>query len=185
MSTEKPRRRRFWRIVPPGTLEQMPIHLSPQARNHRGDPAASLRRRAMLSSLFLLVVTLFACATIRSARAASAPVLSIIPDTRPLIPTVIITGIENGELLGTIRGEMRLFLGDKQIVPDGSGSFRVPAGILKTDVHTIAAPEGMQFVASKKGKRFYPVQAKQAQALAPKNRIYFRTQEEAQAAGYR
>jgi len=120
-----------------------------------------------------------------SARAASVPEMRIIPDTRPLMPTVIIRGIENGELVGAMKGDVRLFLGDRQVIPDGSGAFRVPAGILKTDIRTVAVPDGMRFVASKKGKRYYSVDAAQAQGLAPKNRIYFYSEEEAKAAGYR
>lgn len=165
----------------------MPIHIALHSKDRSSHKAScALRRRALLSCLFLVIITVFACiSSVLSATAAPSSPLSIVPDTRPLLPTVLITGIENGELVGEIRGDVRLFLGDKQIVPDGSGSFRVPAGNLKTDVHTIAVPEGMQFVASKKGKRFYPVHSKQAEGLAPKNRIYFPTEEAARAAGYR
>lgn len=140
----------------------------------------------MLSSVFLVIVTIVACVSgILSATAASSPMFMVVPDTRPLVPTVVLKGIENGELVGEIRGDVRLFLGDRQIIPRGSGAFRVPAGILKTDVRTIALPEGMRFVASRKGKRYYPVHSKQAEELTPKNRVYFRTEEEARAAGYK
>ena len=145
-----------------------------------------MRRRAILSCVFLIIVTAFACVSgILSATAASTLSFVIVPDTRSLLPTVLIMGIENGELVGEIRGDVRLFLGDRQIIPNGSGAFRVPAGELKNDVRTIQLPEGMHFVASKKGKRYYSVHSKQAEGLAPKNRIYFRTEEEAKAAGYR
>ncbi len=164
----------------------MPIHLplccisgrSSEARKH------ALQRRAICSCAFLILITLIACiGAIRSAAAASA--FTILPDTRPLLPTVILKGIENGALMGEVRGDVRIFLGDTQIIPNGSGAFRVPAGVLAKDVRTIVAPEGMHFVASRKGKRFYPVSSKQAQGLSPKNRIYFPTAEAAKAAGYR
>lgn len=109
----------------------------------------------------------------------------VVPDTRSLVPTVLLHRMENGELVGEMLGSVRMFLGDDQIIPNGSGAFRVPAGILKNDVRPIAAPEGMRFVASRKGKRFYPVSSKQAQGLSPKNRVYFPTEEAAKAAGYR
>lgn len=163
--------------------EEVPVHFALPVHRH---PECVLRRRAMLSCIFLVVVMIVACVSaIRFATAASSPAFSVVPDTRSLIPTVLITGIENGELIGEIRGDVRLFLGNRQIIPNGSGAFRVPAGELKTDVRTIPVPEGMRFVASKKGKRYYPVHAKQAEGLAPKNRIYFETVEEAKAAGYR
>lgn len=117
--------------------------------------------------------------------AAATTVFTLVPDTRPLLPTVILKGIENGELTGEVRGDVRIFLGNTQIIPNGSGAFRVPAGVLAKDVRTVAAPEGMRFVASRKGKRFYPVSSKQAQGLSPKNRIYFPTAEAAKTAGYR
>jgi hypothetical protein len=113
------------------------------------------------------------------------PELRIISDTRPLVPTVILRGIENGELVGEMKGDVRLFLGDRQVIAGGSGAFRIPAGIFQTDIRTIVVPTGMRFVASKKGKRYYSVDAAQARTLAPKNRVYFRTAEEAKAAGYR
>lgn len=139
----------------------------------------------MLSCVFLILITVIACLSSIFSAAAAPPPFSIVPDTRSLVPTVIIEGIENGELWGQTRGNMRLFLGQTQVMPDGSGAFRVPAGMLLRDVRVIAAPDGMHFIASKKGKRFYPVHSKQAEALAPKNRVYFKTENEARSAGYR
>jgi hypothetical protein len=43
----------------------------------------------------------------------------------------------------------------------------------------------MNFVASKRGKLYYPVKKAAGQQIVPENRIYFRTEEEAPAAGYR
>ncbi|OGJ60050.1 hypothetical protein A2881_03485 [Candidatus Peribacteria bacterium RIFCSPHIGHO2_01_FULL_55_13] len=165
----------------------MPIHLPLHGNGLSTSPLSrerALQRRAMFSCAFLILITLIACmGAIRSAAAASA--FTILPDTRPLLPTVILKGIENGELTGEVRGDVRIFLGDTQIIPNGSGAFKVPAGVLAKNVRTVVAPEGMRFVASTKGKRFYPVSSKQGQGLSPKNRIYFPTAEAAKSAGYR
>ncbi|MFH1444064.1 MAG: hypothetical protein ABIG34_01590 [Candidatus Peregrinibacteria bacterium] len=105
--------------------------------------------------------------------------------SRPLIPTVHLDGVYNGSLKGSMLGEARLFLGTTQILPDGSGAFLVPAGTLLTNQIEITIPAGMRYVASRRGQKYYPVDSASASALSPTNRIYFRTAEEAEGAGYR
>lgn len=48
-----------------------------------------------------------------------------------------------------------------------------------------ASNEAMPFVASKRGKYFYPAQSKSAARLAPQNRVYFPDAASAEKAGYR
>ncbi|MFH0851887.1 MAG: hypothetical protein V1876_04030, partial [Candidatus Peregrinibacteria bacterium] len=105
--------------------------------------------------------------------------------SRPLIPTVHLTGVVNGSLRGTMPGDVRLFIESTQVVPDQSGAFLVPAGGLLTNKIEITVPEGMHFVASRRGQKYYPVESASASNLAPANRIYFSTAEEAERAGYR
>jgi hypothetical protein len=105
--------------------------------------------------------------------------------SRPLVPTVHLDGVYNGQLKGTMLGEARLFLEDHQVVPDQSGAFLVPAGSLLTNKIEITVPSEMRFVASRRGQKYYPVESASASNLAPANRIYFRTAEEAEGAGYR
>jgi len=105
--------------------------------------------------------------------------------SRPLIPTVHLDGVFNGQLKGTMLGDARLFLGSGQVMPDQSGAFLIPAGSLLTNKIEITVPAGMRFVASKRGQKYYPVESASASALAPANRVYFRTAEEAEGAGYR
>ncbi len=100
------------------------------------------------------------------------------------VPTVQIGGIENGHVFGTIRGEARFILGNTPVLPDASGSFRVPAGPLLTNMIRVSVPAGMRFVASTRGKKYYPVDSSGAESLSPENRVYFRTAEEAEGAGY-
>jgi len=101
-----------------------------------------------------------------------------------LVPTVRIDGVRNGNLEGVALGGARFVMDGEPIVVDGSGSFRVPAGPFLTNMVTVTVPDGMQFVASRRGKKYYSVTSAQAAALAPANRIYFRTAEEAERAGY-
>ena len=115
---------------------------------------------------------------------ASVPPLQTVPNVRPLQPVVQIDGIRNGYLEGTILGDARMFLGQEQVLPTASGSFRVLASTFLRNEVQVLVPEGMRFMASKKGKKYYPVASAAANNLAPQNRVYFRTAEEAAQSGY-
>jgi len=110
--------------------------------------------------------------------------MTLTEDTRPPVPTVRIDGVRNGYLEGVIIGEGRLVFGGHPIVTDGSGAFRVPANPILTNAITVTVPEGMRFVASKSGKKYYPVGSSGGAQIVPINRVYFRTVADAEAAGY-
>lgn len=103
---------------------------------------------------------------------------------RSYVPTVQIEHILNGNLEGNMSPDVRLFLGDTQVFPTTSGSFSVFADVFLANNIKVIIPEGMYFVASKKGKKYYPVTSASANNLVPQNRVYFRTEEEAENAGY-
>ncbi len=105
-------------------------------------------------------------------------------DTRPIIPVIMITGVQNGSLTGIMRGDVRFFVRDTQVLPSASGSFKAPAGSLLKNLTTVKVPAGMKFAASKRGTKYYPVASRSAQNLSPENRIYFRSAADAEAAGY-
>ena len=113
--------------------------------------------------------------------------LTIREDTRTKIPVVQINGMSNGTIRGVVTGDVRVFIGDSVVVPTGTGSFQVPVpkGFAQQAVAQIQAPAGMQFVASSRGKKYYPLNDPSAAKLAPQNRIYFRDAESAVKAGYR
>ncbi len=104
-------------------------------------------------------------------------------DTRPLVPVVRLEGIRDGNLVGEAKGEVRLFLGDDLILPDGSGAFAVAAGPLLVNEITVEVPEWAQFVASKRGKKYYPVDSAEGEQIVADNRGYLETEKEAKAAG--
>lgn len=87
-------------------------------------------------------------------------------------------------LLGIAQGEVRVFVGDAMIVPNASGAFRVAARGLIQHLATPRSPAGMQFVASRRGRKYYPVTSRAGQNLTAENRIYFRSSDEAIAAGF-
>ncbi|MBI3336642.1 hypothetical protein HYZ98_03710 [Candidatus Peregrinibacteria bacterium] len=85
---------------------------------------------------------------------------------------------------GRILGDARLFFGDELLIPTASGTFTVPPDLLLKNIVDIPVPDGMQFLASKRGKKYYPVGSAAGEQLVPENRIYFKTAEEAEKAGY-
>lgn len=116
---------------------------------------------------------------------ASAP-MQMIRDTRPLVPTIVLQGVRNGVLHGHIVGSGgRLFIGDAHVVPTATGAFRAPAFPALINQVVVRVPQGMQFVASARGTKYYPVLSKSGERIAPDNRVYFGTEKEAEVAGYR
>lgn len=101
------------------------------------------------------------------------------------VAVVRIEGIRNNALRGTAEGDVRV-VADGSIVPvDESGAFVIRDTNVLTNVIHINVPAGMQFVASSRGKKYYPVDSASAQNLSIDHRIYFKTAADAEAAGYR
>lgn len=105
------------------------------------------------------------------------------PDLRPRVPVVRVEGVEDGKIIGHIRGDVRVFWGDEMVIPDGSGAFRLAPDVLEEEID-VAVPAAAHFVASRRGKRYYPVESTMANRLAPAYRVYFSSAEEAEAAGF-
>lgn len=63
----------------------------------------------------------------------------------------------------------------KQVQDDGQG----------IQGKTAELESGSRFVASSRGKYFYPINCPQGQGLSEKNKIFFDTMEEAQKAGFK
>ena len=113
------------------------------------------------------------------------PSFRLRPDTRPRIPVVQFEGIQEGNIVGHLRGDVRVFWGDQMMIPDGSGAFRITAeDLLLTEEVAVRVPDGMPFVASRNGKKYYPVHARMGERIKPENRRYFPTAEEAENAGF-
>lgn len=102
-------------------------------------------------------------------------------DMRPKIPVVIINDISNGTINGTMTGTVRVFGGEEILHPQ-HGSFSIPLDSLKRVV-AVSIPDGMKFVASKNGKKYYPVSSKSGMKIVQKNRIYFPDSKSAEARG--
>ena len=117
-------------------------------------------------------------------QAAMTDPIKIYYDVPEQVPTVHLQGIRNGEVFGTVAGRARLVIGDQVLLKNTFTNFSVPAGPLLTHQITIEIPEGMKYVASKRGKKLYPVTSKRVRTIPPQNRLYFVTVEEGVAAGF-
>lgn len=120
---------------------------------------------------------------VMSAKIQDVP-LQIVEDNRAAIPVVELLGIKDGKLEGDLLGDVRLFLGGKMIIPNGSGSFSVSADSLFINYIQVKIPDGMEFVASKRGKNYYPVSSSAGERIVPRNRLYFIDSNAAEYAGF-
>lgn len=133
----------------------------------------------------MLLAGFFMGATINAWMTHPAPPLAVIADDTPApIPVVRIDGIRNGTLVGSMTGVVRLVARDLIIFSNTNGSFAIRDSKLLTNVIEISVPPGMHFVASKRGKKYYPIGSASAANLAPANRVYFPTAEAARGAGF-
>jgi len=140
---------------------------------------------AAIGALLLACVTGYIAGRIVDVQRSFASVpMYLVSDTRPTVPVIRLHGVRNGGVEGEIIGDARLFLGEENVVPSASGAFCAPADLFLTNTVDIIVPDGMAFVASSRGKKYYPVQSAAGEKIVPKNRIYFRTAEEAERRGY-
>jgi len=106
-------------------------------------------------------------------------------DVHVLLPIVHIREINNGSIVGTVGTGARLIIGETVVIASTDASFRVPANPFLVNIIDVPIPHGVTFVASKRGKNYYPVESSAGARLAPENRLYFQTAAEAEAMGYR
>ncbi len=143
--------------------------------------AESMSRVEYLSIGICILLLGYLCGRAQLATQPSAIVLS--PDERPVVTTVSVEGIRDGQIYGHTFGSVRLLI-DGTVV-SGSGAFRAPAGALLTHQISVHVPAWAQFVASSRGSKYYTLGSAGGNGITPKNRIYFRSATDAESAGYR
>ncbi|MBI5414460.1 hypothetical protein HZA38_03005 [Candidatus Peregrinibacteria bacterium] len=147
------------------------------------------------SSLFLiflsgsLFVLGFSAGTLNEKlkKSKSASGISFSPQIHAEIPLFTFEKIENGILYGKHEGqESRFIVGkDEEIfsVHDEEFSFSVVS--ILPNLKMIPAPQGMRFVGSSRGSKFWPLDAPEAALITPKNRIFFQSADDAVKKGYK
>lgn len=143
-----------------------------------------MRTIHVVSATLIMVYCSFITGRIveRYSRDASGSFI-VAPDQRPLVATVILDGVRDGNLEGRMHGEPRFFVGEEMVIAQ-SGSFSVPVGSFFVNTVSVVVPEGMAFVASKRGTKYHRVDSAAGSDIAPENRLYFRTESEAVSAGF-
>ena len=118
-------------------------------------------------------------------RLRPVPPMALVDDVSvAAVPVVTIHGIRNGVLVGSMSGTVRLVAGGKPVLPGAEGGFTVSDSKLLTNVIEVTVPPGMQFVASKRGKKYYSVHSADGQRIVPQNRVYFPDEASAKKAGF-
>ena len=119
-----------------------------------------------------------------SAQAIQHPIRleSFLPDQQP---TVHLDRIIDGQLTGSIRGNVQLFVQNTTVTAANDGTFTADPTPFLVNYQTVLVPKGARYVASKRGSKYYDVHSKAGQKLKPTNRIYFESHQAAEAAGYR
>lgn len=100
------------------------------------------------------------------------------------VPTLTLQKIENGILSVKNNGsEIRVRTEDAEIniIKNGENTIDV-VGILPM-LKKVPAPEWANFVASKRGSKYWPLDSYQAFSLSPKNRVFYGTEEDAKKDG--
>ncbi len=104
------------------------------------------------------------------------------------VPTINIHKIENGILpITTIESifpsEIRIIIDGKKdslfILDKKSNSIKIDVTSILPKIETIPAPAWAKFVGSKRGSTFWPLDHPRAFILAPKNRVFFKSKEDA------
>ena len=143
-----------------------------------------------LAACLILAIGLtagFSLGYFRSAQAAF-PQMEQVPDINPEIATIRFLKLENGLLKGEVAGNSaRLAYDTENILSLQPGdSFEIPIYQVSLYQYYSARdlPEGTQYIASKAGKYYYSILDTKAFTITPKNRLFFKTSQEAEDKGF-
>ncbi|HIQ57620.1 TPA: hypothetical protein EYG84_03015 [Candidatus Gracilibacteria bacterium] len=101
------------------------------------------------------------------------------------IPVISINQIENGilHISKNDRSEIRIMVNNNiktlQVLDVKSKNIKIDAVTILPKIEKIPAPQWANFVASKRGTTFWALDNPRAFILTPKNRIFFKTKDEA------
>jgi hypothetical protein len=112
--------------------------------------------------------------------------IQIVPQNHDKIPLIHFEKIENGTMYGkTGEKEIRFIIGKESIFTSHGGNFDFSVAEILPMLKTLPAPDGSEFVASKRGSRYWALDEPEAFLLSEKNRIFFKNAQEAEDYGYK
>lgn len=150
-----------------------------------------MRTHLIISAVLILLIGGLTGYTIGFVRASIQrfPNLQIVEDINEGVPTLKLLEAKNGQLVGETAGRpFRLAYSPNDILElEPETRFSIPLNRidLKTYYQARDLPPGTQFIASKKGKYYYSVNDKRAFMISEKNRLYFKSEEEAENRGFK
>ncbi len=144
----------------------------------------------LLASLLILAIGLLSGYSLGYYRGAQSrfPEIQTVADINPGVATLKLDGVANGKLKGQVEGrEIRVVVAPQDIRTFAAGSsFEIPVNATISSAPVASEiPADAQFVASKRGKLYYSVLDPRANEIASQNRVYFKSAEEAEKAGFR
>ena len=118
------------------------------------------------------------------------PPVEIFQDAGDRATLLHLQKIENGILHGESQGQpVRFFIGQDRekaaVFTVGGGEFQVPMIEILPMLQKMPAPDWAKFVGSRRGSTFWPLDAPEAFLFSAKNRIFFKSEGEARAKGFK
>lgn len=154
-----------------------------------------MKRIDLINSAFALVLTLSLGFTTGytvgtyNAKTNRFPLIQSAEEINPGVATLQMLEIRDGEMIGRVTGRnARLAYSPDAILELQEGAyFKIPISEvnLASFYQAEMIPEDVNFIASSEGSYYYHLLDKKAFGITPENRLYFRTSEEAEIAGYK
>lgn len=119
---------------------------------------------------------------------AAFPEMTEVKDLNPRVATIKFLKLEGNRLKGELVGQRARLAYDTEHILElepGEG-FEIPIHEVSLYQYHSARdlPEDTQYIASSSGKYYYSIFNPKSFGITPKNRLHFKTAEEAQKAGY-
>ncbi len=143
----------------------------------------------LLASLLILAIGLLSGYSLGFYRGSQSrfPEIRTVADINPGIATLNINGINQGKLTGTVAGQPLRLISGKDVTEAKAGeSIEIAVGLASLQApQNPTIPINALFMASKRGKLYYSIFDSRGLEIAPQNRVYFETADEAEKAGYK
>lgn len=115
----------------------------------------------------------------------NSQIIELTEDINEGIPFIQILGLKDGNLVGTVNdSQIRITTESEVALYNSELNFTLPFNDILRKNLLFNVPKEMNYIASKKGKKFYNIYDSAASKLSSENQIFFQTKQEALAAGY-
>lgn len=135
---------------------------------------------SIFSSLFAIVGFFVGIEYIKNKSVEKSNLIKI---EKIYVPIITLEKIENGVLYIThLDKEIRVKV-KEDIYVSNNNTLKIPVTEILPLLKTLPAPKNMKFVASSRGKNYYALDNPKAFLISVKNRVFFKSKEEAEKNG--